>query len=154
MIMMATTTRYDQLMTLVTTAADELGIHALDILGHDRARQFANPRQVIYYMLTIDLGWTRASVGRLMDRDHSTIYHGAKKIERQLANRDPETLYMVATLRRALVAAVGDTDADDIASVLTAVASLRDTLTAAGAVVDRMEARALDAQRALAECQR
>ncbi len=137
-------TREQQFDALVSAAAEEAGITPADILGPRQTREFTEPRMVLYYVLTRDLGWRLADVGAAMGgRDHSTVHHGAQRTQRRIALRDSETLYLLATLRGTFATA---SELSDAATLLTIVTSLRETLLAANAVVDRLEAAALDTQ--------
>ncbi len=139
--------------TLLEAAAAECNVTTAELLGDRRVRRFTEPRMIMYYLLTVDLGWFLADVGKLFGRNHSTIANGRRTIVDRIRNRDAETIYTVAALRKALNDNEGITTryeelADLATSTIRLAAAMRETLTAAGAVVDRMEAVALDAQRA------
>ena len=58
------------------------------LLGEGRARPVALPRQILMYLLRIELKLPLQEVGRLVgDRDHTTVMHAVDKIT-QLASKD------------------------------------------------------------------
>jgi chromosomal replication initiator protein len=58
------------------------------LLGKGRSKMIAHPRQVLMYILRIDLNLPLEEVGRLVGgRDHSTVIHGVGKITK-LASAD------------------------------------------------------------------
>lgn len=73
------------------------GIGIGELLSPRRARHIARPRQVIMYLAKKHLGLSLPTIGRsLGNRDHTTIMHGCRKIERLLRAGDPELTEFVA----------------------------------------------------------
>lgn len=50
------------------------------ILGPARSRIIARPRQILMYLLRIELGLALEEVGRIVGRDHSTVIHAVDRI--------------------------------------------------------------------------
>lgn len=149
-------TRREVFDTLLIAAAVEFNVTTDELRGPSRERKYSEPRMLMYYILTTDLGWKNVDVGTMLHREHSTISNGKHVIAARVRNRDPETLYALTTLRKALAMQDGVTTryeeiADMAASTVKLAVALRETIAAAGAVIDRMEAVALDAQRAYGE---
>ncbi|NPA26175.1 MAG: chromosomal replication initiator protein DnaA [Chloroflexi bacterium] len=60
-----------------------------DLKGKRRSRRIAYPRQVAMYLLRNEVGLSWPQIGELLGgRDHSTVMHGYRKIEEQIA-QDP-----------------------------------------------------------------
>jgi len=57
------------------------------LLGDSRARPVARPRQVLMYLLRIELNLPLDEVGRLVGRDHTTVMHAVDRIT-HLASSD------------------------------------------------------------------
>lgn len=59
------------------------------ITGKSRKKQFAEPRQLLMYLLRHELGIPLSEIGRLLgDRDHTTIMHGIEKITNLLPKKE------------------------------------------------------------------
>lgn len=64
-----------------------LGKRAL--LGSNRARPVALPRQILMYLLRVELGLPLQEVGRLVGgRDHTTVMHAVQKVSASLSTND------------------------------------------------------------------
>lgn len=50
------------------------------LLGESRTHAIALPRQILMYLLRLELGLPLEEVGRLIGRDHSTVIHAVDKI--------------------------------------------------------------------------
>jgi chromosomal replication initiator protein len=77
-----------------------LGKRAL--LGESRARPVARPRQVLMYILRVQLGLPLEEVGRLIGgRDHTTVMHAVEKIQ-QLATSDVQIREDIVGIKKAI----------------------------------------------------
>lgn len=57
------------------------------LLGEGRAKMIAQPRQVLMYLLRIEMGLPFEEVGKILGgRDHTTIMHGVEKITTLASN--------------------------------------------------------------------
>ncbi|KKQ56605.1 MAG: Chromosomal replication initiator protein DnaA, partial [Candidatus Woesebacteria bacterium GW2011_GWC1_38_13] len=56
-------------------------------LGESRVKQFAQPRQLLMYLLRTQLSLPYQEVGRLVGgRDHTTVMHAVDKITQMASN--------------------------------------------------------------------
>ncbi|MYC29997.1 MAG: chromosomal replication initiator protein DnaA [Chloroflexi bacterium] len=73
-----------------------------DILGRSRSKTIALARQVAMYLLIYELELSPTQVGRLLgNRDHSTVIHGAGKINGEI-NEDYHLRQNVLTIKEAI----------------------------------------------------
>ena len=73
---------FDKFKELV---AQEFDIEKPDIMGKRRHRDFVVPRHVLTYLAEeFCIGWSIPTIGRKMDRDHTTILYSVNKIKEQL----------------------------------------------------------------------
>lgn len=73
---------FDKFKELV---AQEFDVEKPDIMGKRKARDFVIPRQVLTYLAEeFCIGWSIPTIGRKMDRDHTTILYSVNKIKEQL----------------------------------------------------------------------
>lgn len=73
-------------------------VHERDILGGARFRFVLNARFAIVKALHIR-GWGYTEIGRLLDRDHSTIINACRKAEK-LMDKDPSYARKVKQIAR------------------------------------------------------
>ena len=71
-----------------TTAGDVLqavsehfGIEEKELLGRGRSRHIAFPRQLSMYLMRKDADISLEEIGKVLNRDHTTVMHGCRKIE-------------------------------------------------------------------------
>ncbi len=77
-------------------------VSAADLLGRRRSKTIALARQVAMYLLIYELELSPTEVGRLLgDRDHSTVIHGAGKINGEI-NEDYHLRQNVLTIKEAI----------------------------------------------------
>ena len=73
-----------------------------DLLGRSRSKTIALARQVAMYLLIYELELSPTEVGRLLgNRDHSTVIHGAGKINGEI-NEDYQLRQDVLTIKEAI----------------------------------------------------
>jgi len=65
-------------LTAIDAIAQEHGYTVEDILGKSRLKHLVSVRRLCVLMLR-DCGYSTTEIGRLMDRDHSTIVHALNK---------------------------------------------------------------------------
>lgn len=71
---------------VIETVCKHFKISREDLCGPVRKSAFVYPRQVLMYLLRVDLGLQLDGVGELIGgRDHSTVLYGVEKITNQLA---------------------------------------------------------------------
>ncbi len=77
-------------------------VAASDLLGRSRSKTIALARQVAMYLLIYELELSPTQVGRLLgNRDHSTVIHGAGKINADI-NEDYHLRQSVLTIKEAM----------------------------------------------------
>ena len=67
---------------IITETAQHYGIPASAILGTDRSRRFARPRQVAMYLTRSLTGRSYPEIAASFGRDHSTVMHAVEAVER------------------------------------------------------------------------
>ncbi len=80
------------------------GISVDDLVGRSRRRAVSVPRQVAMYLLIHEIGLPPTQVGRLLGgRDHSTVIHGAGKINGEM-NEDASLRHDVQAIKESIFA--------------------------------------------------
>lgn len=69
-----------RIKSVITAVAEYYRISLNDIVCHRRSREVALPRQVAMYLAKELTTNSLPEIGRVLDRDHSTILHGCRKI--------------------------------------------------------------------------
>lgn len=64
---------------IISDVADIYGITVENILSRRRLRRYADARAVICYMLCFTQGYSTTEVGRVLNRNHSSIVYFNKK---------------------------------------------------------------------------
>jgi len=73
---------------LIEAVCKYYSISKRSLLGEGRTKMIAQPRQVLMYLLRIEMGLPFEEVGKILGgRDHTTIMHGVEKIS-TLASKD------------------------------------------------------------------
>jgi len=95
---------------LVDAAAAEFGITAAAILSPRRDASFVEARQVVMYLASAHLKRSLPTIGRCLNRDHTTVLHARDRIAARIA-AEPDFAARVAR-----VAAIADTIAEGTAA--------------------------------------
>lgn len=67
----------------MTATAAHFDISLAGIMGDSRHQKFAWPRQVAMYLCRYQAGRSLTDIGKFLgDRDHTTILHGTREVER------------------------------------------------------------------------
>ena len=74
----------DRIAWLVNTVGERTGVDARLIWSDSRMKKIAFARQVVMF-LAYRSGLSSTQIGRRFNRDHTTVMHGIRKIERELA---------------------------------------------------------------------
>ena len=83
--------------------ASHFGVSAEQILGRGRTATVAQARQVVMYLLSVELGMPPTSIGRFLSgRNHSTVIHGVEKIRSAVAG-DERVRQSINSIRAALL---------------------------------------------------
>lgn len=84
---------------VIAAVADYYGVTADDLKGKRRDREFVYPRQVCMRLLRQRFTLSLTEIGKLLGgRDHTTVMHGAHKIEREIAAGEPHLLRELAEI--------------------------------------------------------
>ncbi len=71
---------------IIQVVADHFGISIADILSAKRKSEIVYPRQIAMYLCRKCTNEPLTSIGKYMgDRDHTTVIHGADKIEKEVS---------------------------------------------------------------------
>ena len=71
---------------VLDTVARHFGVSVEQILGRGRTATVAQARQVVMYLLAVEMGMPPTGIGRaLSGRNHSTVIHGVEKIRAAVA---------------------------------------------------------------------
>ena len=68
---------------LISTVARYYGVPVRDLVSFRRARALIRPRQVAMYLARTLTKHSLPAIGRVFERDHTTILHGCRQIEKQ-----------------------------------------------------------------------
>lgn len=89
---------------ILSEVASYFEIKVDDLLARSRKRTVSIPRQVAMYLLIHEIGLPPTHVGRLLGgRDHSTVIHGAGKINGEM-NEDSELRHDVQAIKESIFA--------------------------------------------------
>jgi len=92
---------------VVAAVARHYGVSLRDIRGHSRTKEIVRPRQVAMYLLREETEASLVEIGQeLGGRDHTTVMHGIRKVEREL-ERDNALRSQLVAVREALFTAGG-----------------------------------------------
>ena len=88
---------------VLDAAARHYGLSTEQILGRGRTATVAQARQVVMYLLAVELGMPPTAVGRFLSgRNHSTVLHGVERIRAAIA-RDERLRQSVNSIKSALL---------------------------------------------------
>ena len=89
---------------ILSEVAGYYGLAVEDLITRNRRRAVSVPRQVAMYLLIHEIGLPPTQVGRLLGgRDHSTVIHGAGKINGEM-NEDSSLRHDVQAIKEAIFA--------------------------------------------------
>ena len=66
---------------IIDVVCDQYNIDKQDIFSKKRTSEIVIPRQVIMYMCIKKAGIASTRIEKILKKDHSTIFHGANKVE-------------------------------------------------------------------------
>lgn len=85
---------------VIETVCKYFSISKKNLLGSSRTRSLARPRQILMYLLRIELGLPLEEVGRLIGgRDHTTVMHAVEKVN-TLKSTDVQIREDVLSIKR------------------------------------------------------
>ena len=74
---------------IVLAVARYYGVKSEDLKARVRHKHIVEPRQIAMYLLREDAHLSTPDVGRLLDRDHTTVLHGMKQVASDIARDGP-----------------------------------------------------------------
>jgi len=74
---------------IVLAVARYYGINADELKSRSRHKQIVGPRQISMYLLREDAHLSTPEIGRLLNRDHTTVLHGIRQIMDDIARDGP-----------------------------------------------------------------
>ena len=75
--------------TLLRVAAEVTGVPVKVLIGHDKRREVAIPRQFAYWLIRRRAGLSAGQIGHLVDRADVTVKWGLRATNRRLAEEWP-----------------------------------------------------------------
>jgi chromosomal replication initiator protein len=88
---------------ILTAVSRYYGVKLDELKGKARHKQIVVPRHIAMYLLCEDAGLSSPEVGRLLNRDHTTVLHGLKLVATDIA-RDGPARAAVVGVREVLAA--------------------------------------------------
>lgn len=98
--------RAAQIAILLGAVAAARGITVEQMTGEGKPRTVVLARRIAAQFLITELGLSQSHAGRLLNRDHTTIFFGSRALRRRLA-ADPVLVGEVAALRATIRTALG-----------------------------------------------
>jgi len=92
--------------TILGAVCAEFGITKDDLLSKKREATISHARQITMYLLREDAGLSVARIGRELERDHSTVLHGCKRIDTSLVSSDDAVASAISAVRENLLDAL------------------------------------------------
>jgi chromosomal replication initiator protein len=80
---------------LLTAVARYFDVGVDELKGRSRNKQVVVPRQIAMYLLREDARMSTPEVGRLLNRDHTTVLHALKQISSDIATGGPSRASVV-----------------------------------------------------------
>ena len=78
------TTRRNSFASIARAATRLFDVNLDDLKGGGRSGNLIKPRHVIYYLANTELKLSLTTIGRLMNRDHTSILHGVKSVREKM----------------------------------------------------------------------
>ena len=90
---------------VLTAVSRYYGVKLDDLKSKARHKQIVIPRQIAMYLLHEDARLSTPEIGRLLNRDHTTVLHGLKQVTTDIA-RDGPARAAVRGVREVLASAL------------------------------------------------
>lgn len=85
---------------IYTAVCSVYGIRPEDLLGKSQSQECSIPRQIAMYLCRKELLLPFQGIGRIFNRDHSTVMTSVKQIEKKLEDSDRDTIASLVEIRR------------------------------------------------------
>ena len=83
-----TKTRLASMREIVSTVCAYYGVSDFDLQSDRRTADLIYPRHIAYYLCKVSTRQSNCAIGRFFDRDHTTILHGIRNIEKMMETRE------------------------------------------------------------------
>ena len=78
----------DKVGNIIGKIVESYNVEIKDILGDKRNQELILPRHMIMYLLKKEAGLSFPKIGKIMKRDHTSVIHAYKKINRLLQEKN------------------------------------------------------------------
>ena len=75
-------------MNIITTAATRTGIPIVELIGKTRRRDIVMARHCVMWIMRKKQHMTLSMIGKVFDRDHTSVIHGITKVNDYLDTHD------------------------------------------------------------------
>ena len=82
---------------IIHVVSEEYGIPKDILLGKERKRIYSRPRQMVMYLLRNLTKRSYPAIGKVMGKDHTTVLHGVRAVERR-ASKDKDLAAVIVAL--------------------------------------------------------
>lgn len=72
---------------IITTICEKHNVTEAQVMSRNKSNAVAAARSEIMHAMSKTLGWTLNQIGRFFDRDHTTVLHSVRRVERRLASK-------------------------------------------------------------------
>lgn len=93
--------RRERFHAILDTVASDFGVTTQELLGEGKAANLAVPRHIAMALARRMLGYSLPRIGRLLNRDHTTVLYGIRRIT-ALAEDNPDLAARIDHLAAAL----------------------------------------------------
>lgn len=101
---------------VLRATAEVSGLSVADLKGRITTFRYTRPRQAAMYTAHCLTDQTYPAIGRVFERDHSTIMNGCEAVKARLVEGDLETAELLENIRRALPGVIA-TRLEDVPNV-------------------------------------
>jgi chromosomal replication initiation ATPase DnaA len=89
----------ESMQAVTDMVANEFGVSVRDLRSTSRREVYVVPRHVAFYLLREELKGKLNEIGRLFDRDHGSVLHGANRVQDRI-DVDPRFAVRIEELRQ------------------------------------------------------
>ncbi len=93
--------QYCSIVKLAKPVCDKTGVSLAAIRSNQRNADICIARHILMYMASIHTKLSLPSIGRFLNKDHTTVIHGTERIKRMIRN-EPELKALVESLEAEL----------------------------------------------------
>lgn len=78
---------------VIKECCTEFGLEERDVFSKRRRQKLVECRQEIYLRIREVLGFSYPEIGRLLDKDHSTVFHGVRMAKKRREVRGEQEVH-------------------------------------------------------------